>query len=64
MEEQGPQVAIAPYFSVLEDPRRYNRRHKLLDIVLIAICAAICGADGWEDIELFGKALPQRFRST
>jgi hypothetical protein len=55
MEEQRPQAAIAAYFSVLEDPRRYDRRHKLLDIVVIAICAAICGADGWEDVELLGE---------
>jgi predicted transposase YbfD/YdcC len=55
MEEQRPQATIAAYFSVLEDPRRYNRRHKLLDIVVIAICAAICGADGWEGVELFGE---------
>jgi hypothetical protein len=26
-----------------------------LDIILIAICGAICGADGWVDIEMFGK---------
>jgi predicted transposase YbfD/YdcC len=56
MEEQRPQATIAAYFSVLEDPRRHNRRHKLLDIVVIAICAALCGADGWEDVELFGEA--------
>lgn len=55
MEDQRPQSTIAAYFSVLEDPRRYNRRHKLLDIVVIAICATICGADGWEDVELFGE---------
>ena len=55
MKEQRSQAAITAYFSVLEDPRRYNRRHKLLDIVVIAICAAICGAEGWEDIELFGE---------
>lgn len=56
MEQARPPATIAAYFSVLEDPRRYNRRHKLLDIVVIAICATICGADGWEDIELFGEA--------
>jgi predicted transposase YbfD/YdcC len=56
MEQQRPQATIAAHFSVLEDPRRYNRRHKLIDILVIAICAAICGADGWEDIELFGEA--------
>ena len=56
MEQAGPQATISAYFSVLEDPRRYNRRHKLLDILVIAICAAICGAEGWEDVELFGEA--------
>jgi predicted transposase YbfD/YdcC len=62
MEEQRPQTAITAYFSVLEDPRRYNRRHKLLDIVVIAICAAICGAEGWEDIELFGETKEEWLR--
>jgi predicted transposase YbfD/YdcC len=62
MEEQRPQAAITAYFSVLEDPRRYNRRHKLLDIVVIAICAAICGAEGWEDIELFGETKEEWLR--
>lgn len=56
MEQEGPQATISAFFSVLEDPRRYNRRHKLLDIVVIAICATICGAEGWEDVELFGEA--------
>jgi len=50
------QETIEQCFSELEDPRWYNKRHKLLDILVIAICAAICGADGWEDVELFGKA--------
>jgi predicted transposase YbfD/YdcC len=62
MEEERPQAAITAYFSVLEDPRRYNRRHKLLDIVVIAICAAICGAEGWEDIELFGETKEEWLR--
>lgn len=62
MKEQRSQAAITAYFSVLEDPRRYNRRHKLLDIVVIAICAAICGAEGWEDIELFGETKEEWLR--
>lgn len=62
MEEQGPQAAITAYFSVLEDSRRYNRRHKLVDIVVIAICATICGAEGWEDIELFGETKEEWLR--
>lgn len=56
MEQKIRQAPITEYFSELEDPRWHNRRHKLLDIVVIAICAVICGADSWEDIELFGKA--------
>ena len=32
----------------LEDPRiERSKRHKLLDIITIAICAIICGADSW-----------------
>ena len=56
MEQETPRATITECFSDLEDPRRQNRRHKLLDILVIAICAAISGADGWEDVELFGVA--------
>lgn len=54
--QQTPVSTITKHFSQLDDPRRYNRRHLLLDIIVIAICAAICGADNWVDVENFGKA--------
>ena len=60
-----PITPIGPlifHFSDLEDPRNDNRRHLLLDIIVIAICAAICGADTWTDVELFGQAKEQWFR--
>jgi predicted transposase YbfD/YdcC len=48
--------SIAKHFSKVNDPRiDRSKRHKLLDIILIAICGVICGADSWVDIELFGK---------
>jgi predicted transposase YbfD/YdcC len=48
---------IADHFGDLEDPRRaQGTRHRLLDILVIAICAVICGADGWEDVQAFGEA--------
>ena len=50
------------HFSDMEDPRGDNRRHLLLDIIVIAICAAICGADTWTDVELFGQSKEQWFR--
>jgi hypothetical protein len=27
-----------------------------MDILVVAMCGVICGADSWEDIELFGKS--------
>jgi predicted transposase YbfD/YdcC len=47
------------HFASLTDPRcphAPNQRHQLIDILVIAVCAVICGADGWEDIEEYGKA--------
>ena len=55
---------IAGYFAALDDPRiDRTKRHKLLDIVTIAICATICGADSWVDIELFGNCKEEWFKS-
>jgi predicted transposase YbfD/YdcC len=52
-----PEVgSIAKYFSKIRDPRiERSKRHRLLDILIMAICGVICGADSWVDIELFGK---------
>jgi len=51
-------VTIEEYFESLPDPRREtaNQRHKFIDILVIAICGTICGANGWAAIEQFGKA--------
>lgn len=44
------------YFVDLEDPRRFygNKRHKLSDILVLTILAAISGAESWVDVEEFG----------
>lgn len=47
---------IIEHFGGMPDPREDNRRHLLIDIVAIVICASTCGAEKWEDIEAFGKA--------
>lgn len=45
------------HFSMLPDPRvERTRLHKLEDIITIAVCAVICGADSWVDIALFGRS--------
>lgn len=48
---------IEQHFSSLTDPRiQYKVRHKLIDIIVITICAVISGADGWTEVEEYGKA--------
>lgn len=49
--------SILTHFRTLEDPRLdRTRRHELLDIVAITICAVICGADSWVDVARCGAA--------
>jgi predicted transposase YbfD/YdcC len=49
-------LAVCRYFTRLRDPRRrHRRRHLLIDIIVIALCATICGADDWQQIATFGK---------
>lgn len=56
MDQQAPKSLIE-HFSNITDPRiDRTKRHKLIDILVIAICATICGAEGWEEFELFGQA--------
>ena len=44
-------------FAKVEDPRvERTKLHRLRDIFIIAICGVICGAEGWVEIEEFGKA--------
>ncbi len=43
------------FFENIQDPRHHNKRHKLIDIIFIAICAVVAGADTYEQIENFGK---------
>lgn len=52
-----PLDAIEEHFSKIPDPRKDRTKdHKLIDIIVIAICAVICGAEGWTDIENFGNS--------
>jgi predicted transposase YbfD/YdcC len=44
-------------FSALDDPRCGGKvEHRLIDILVIAICAVIAGAESWEDIALYGRS--------
>lgn len=57
-------ATIEQHFSDLTEPRHDRTRdHKLLDILVIAICAVICGADSWEDVADFGCAKMEWFKT-
>jgi len=44
-------------FRDMTDPRvDRTKRHKLLDIIRLTICAALCGADNWVEVAEFGEA--------
>ena len=41
----------------ITDPRlTRDRRHKLVDILIVALCGFLAGCEGWVDVELFGRA--------
>src|SRR3954471_1886951 len=49
-------VAILRHFQSLRDPRRRHRQlHRLLDIIAIALCAVIAGANTWQEVETFAQ---------
>ena len=50
-------LSIHRHFAKLKDPRRRRRcEHRLVDVILIAICAVIANCDDWQEVELFAKS--------
>ena len=50
-------LSIETHFASLRDPRIERcKRHQLLDVLTIALCAVICGADDWTEVAAFGRA--------
>lgn len=55
---------IIECFSSLTDPRITKKtNHKLIDILVITICGVICNADKWTEIESFGNAKYDWFKT-
>lgn len=53
----SPSSPLLDHFKDLEDPRvEYLVDHYLLDIIGLTICAVICGADTWVEVETYGRA--------
>jgi predicted transposase YbfD/YdcC len=51
-----PATSISEHFGMLTDPRvERSKDHLLVDIITIALCGVICGAEGWVALETFGR---------
>ena len=55
-------ASLLRFFKDIADPRGKNIIHKLHDILVIAICAVICGADGWVEVQEFGQSKQSWFK--
>src|SRR3989304_2993538 len=56
MDVEAPR-GLLRIFGEVEDPRvERTKLHRLSDILVITLCAVICGADTWIEIQLFGQA--------
>ena len=61
---ETPGGSIRQHFGQVVDPRvERTKQHRLLDMIIIAICAVICGADNWVEIEQFGNDKLDWFRT-
>ena len=60
--EEPASARLFDSFAHVSDPRSANARHRLFDIFVIALCAVISGAEGWEDMEEYGQAQAEWFK--
>jgi hypothetical protein len=65
MDADARQFEIfAPFFENLADPRmERTKRHSLLEIIIVAVCGTLGNANGWVDIERYGKTKLPFFRT-
>ena len=49
-------VSLPHHFADLDDPRsEHTRLHGLLDIIALTLCAVVSGAEGWTEVEAYGR---------
>jgi len=57
-------TSVTDIFSKMNDPRVEGRtEHKLTDIIAITLASVLCGAESWNEIEMFGQAKEDWFRT-
>jgi predicted transposase YbfD/YdcC len=64
MQNEHPHLSLVGHFKSVADPRvDRTKDHDLIDILVIAICALLCAAESFNDMEDFGKAKEDWFRT-
>lgn len=59
-----PAPSLVEHFKDLSDPRvDRTKDHALIDVLIIAVCTLLCGGEGFNDMEDFGKAKAHWFRT-
>ena len=59
-----PKLSLLEHFQNLPDPRiQRTKVHDLIDILVIAICTLLCGGEGFNDMEDFGHAKHDWFKT-
>ncbi|MDD5277795.1 MAG: transposase family protein [Methylovulum sp.] len=56
-KKEAEEMDFLDIFDQLDDPRIERKKlHPLPEILLLTLCAIICGAESWGDIEMFGRS--------
>ena len=59
-----PQISLFEHFQNLQDPRvNRTKRHDLLDVMIISVCTLLCGGETYNDMEDFGEAKEDWFKT-
>ena len=59
-----PKLSLIEHFEVIKDPRvNRTKDHALIDVLVIAVCTLLCGGETFNDMEDFGAAKKEWFRT-
>jgi len=64
VDEDMATASLMEYFATVEDPRiERSRLHPLSSVLVLSLCAVVCGAESFAAIEAFGCAREEWFRT-
>src|SRR5215471_3784238 len=62
--QEHPTLSLVAHFKELTDPRiNRTKDHALIDVLVIAVCTLLCGGESFNDMEDFGLAKEEWFKT-